>query len=614
MKIREKIYFLVKLNRLFNKKEKRQLFFIMGVVLMMSIFQALGIASIFPFISLVMNPDVVFENEKLLWVFNFFHFSDVRSFTITVGFLMLGIIVIGNLISALAVWLKNRFIWQKNHDLSTALLQRYLSFPYSYFLSRNSADLGKNVLSEVQDLTRSFMIPVLEILTDLVLVFLIFLVLMVVSPLAAFIIFFVFCVFYGVIYQSGLRAKLKSRGSLRLKENTGRFKSVSEALGGIKDIKVLGREKFFLDKFTRHSLEFSNLLSWNATVGQLPRYFIEIISFGGIIIFILLLMLSGKNILQIIPMVSFFAFAGYRLMPILNKIFHAFTQLQFNRSVLDKIHKDLHDSVIDYQNSEIEVENISFERRISFNHVSFSYPGMEKPVFKGITLSIEKNTSVAIVGPTGSGKTTFVDILLGLLNPTEGEIKIDDISIDGNNVRAWQKKIGYVPQHIYLSDSSIKHNIAFGFPDDLIDMGKVKKAAAIANIHDFIEALSDGYNAIVGERGIRLSGGQRQRVGIARALYNDPDVLVFDEATSALDGVTEDAVLKAIDNIAKLKTMIIVAHRLTTVRKCDMIYMLDGGCIEACGIYEELIKENPQFQAMAGGRGREIIGTNKKED
>lgn len=599
MKIKDKLSFLVKLSRLFNKKEKIHFFLIMTVVLLMSFFQALGIASIFPFISLIMDSNIIYDNKKLLWLFNFFNFQNERTFIIATGMLMAGIIIIGNLISALAIGLKSRFIWKKTHHLSTELLKKYLSFPYYFFLTQNTSNLGRNVLNEVKLLARSFMLPIMEILIDFTMIFLILITLLIVSPITTIIIIIMFSFFYGVIFQFGLRKNLKKKGSKRIEESAGCFKTVFEALGGIKDIKILRREQFFLEKFKIHSYKYSNILSWQEIAVQMPRYFVEIITFGGGILFILYLLVYNQNIQQIIPVISFFAFAGYKLMPTLNKMFNAFTQLQFNKIVLDKIYSDINSNIETISIFQKE-PNLNFENEILFNNISFCYPNTNNYVFKDINIKIKKNTSVAIIGQTGVGKTTLVDILLGLLTPTKGNLQVDNNIIDKKYIRSWQKNLGYVPQYIYLSDDTIKRNIAFGIPDNLIDDNKINKASKIANLHTFIENLEEGYNTIVGERGIRLSGGQRQRIGIARALYNDPSVLVFDEATSSLDGITETAVLKAIDNITKLKTLIIIAHRLTTVKQCDMIYLLDNGKIIATGTYENLFKNNPQFKAMSG--------------
>jgi ATP-binding cassette subfamily C protein len=595
--LKQKFQFLIKLSELFDCKEKQQLLGITVAAFFTAIFQALGIASVLPFISLVMNPDIIFENEKIYFFYNFFRFQSKESFIVSVGFLMLGIILVGNLISAFTIWLRTRFIWQKNHSLSTVLLKRYLSLPYSFFLIKHTTELSKNVLVEVQNLTQSFLMPISKILIDTMITIFIFSTLIMVSPMATLAILTTCFIFYLVFFKSGFRKKVKEKGALRFKENQGRFKTASEALCGIKDIKLLGREDFFIDKFAQHSFKFSKLQSWNTVASQIPRYFIEIITFGGAICIILFLMLIGKNIQNVIPVVSFFAFAGYRLMPTVNQMFQSFAELQFNRAVLDKIYNDLIggnkiDPVIDIGVKDGDVLN--FKKEILLKDLSFSYLNAKKYVFKNINLRIQKDTSIAIVGPTGSGKTTLVDILLGLLTPSEGSMDVDGVKVTRTNLRAWQKNLGYVPQFIYLSDDSIKHNIAFGLADEAIDMKRVEQAAKIANLHDFIVSeLPKGYETVIGERGIRLSGGQRQRVGIARALYHDPEVLVFDEATSSLDGATEDAVLRAVDNIANTKTIIMIAHRLTTVKSCDKIYLLDQGKILEQGTYQELIRNNP---------------------
>ncbi len=599
-RINKKLVFLKKLVLLFDRAEKRHLILISAVILSMSLFQAVGVASIFPFISIIMDPDIIFESRYLSRAYYFFGFEDVRSFIIASGFIMAGLIIAGNLTTAFAIWLKSRFVWMKNHSLSSRVFRRYLSFPYVYFLNSNTANLEKNILIEVEQLTGNFIMPVLEIFTNILLIILMLAALILISPAAAVLIFILFSIFYGFVYRFGLRSKLKSRGEKRVEEATERFKAVSEALGGIKDIKILGREKYFLEKFKKHSFLLNHLQAWHEASQQMPRYLIEILAFGGVIGFIIFLISSGQNINRIIPMVSFFVFAGYRLMPEINRMFMFFTRLQFNSSVLDRIYGDLTignaRDILEFS----ETREMPFEKEISFTDLSFSYPGAGSCVFNNINLTIPKDSNIAVVGPTGAGKTTFVDILLGLLSPTGGEIRVDGETVENDDVRSWQRTIGYVPQHIYLSDDTIRRNIAFGIPDELIEESKVKNSARIASLEEFIdESLSEKFDTVVGERGIRLSGGQRQRIGIARALYHDPQVLVFDEATSSLDGVTEELVLKAIEDISKMKTIIIIAHRLTTVKKCDIIYVLDKGKIAAEGTYDELMNENALFRAMA---------------
>ncbi|MDO9574114.1 MAG: ABC transporter ATP-binding protein, partial [Candidatus Contubernalis sp.] len=409
---------------------------------------------------------------------------------------------------------------------------------------------------------------------------------------------------YGLIYLK-LSKRLSRAGRRRLAANKERFKAANEALGGIKDIKVLGRELYFLDRFITNSKKFSNLQSWNELVGQIPRYAMEVVAFGGVIILILGLLSVTSNAQGVIPLVSFFAFAGYRLMPALQEIYQAFTKVQFSKAVLHKIHRDISEeggrNLEEYRDMD-SLKPLSFEKEIELNNIVFSYLGSNDRVLKDINVKIERNTSIAIVGSTGSGKTTLVDIILGLLTPQAGEMNVDGVLVNEDNIRNWQRNLGYVPQQIYLNDDTIAHNIAFGVPNAEIDMEAVKKAARIANLEEFIlNDLPQGFDTVVGERGVRLSGGERQRVGIARALYHDPEVLILDEATSALDGITEDSVMKAIEKISKLKTMIVIAHRLTTVKKCNRVYMMSRGEIVAQGSYEELLQYNPQFQAMATG-------------
>ena len=303
-------------------------------------------------------------------------------------------------------------------------------------------------------------------------------------------------------------------------------------------------------------------------------------------------------------MISFFAFAAYRLMPALQVVFASSTQVRFSQMTVNRIIKDLsekggfREQFLVYEKE--PVNTMPFNTSMQLKEISYNYPNINESVIRNLNLSIQHNTSVGLVGPTGAGKTTLVDIILGLLTTQKGEFSIDGVKINENNILNWQKNLGYVPQHIYLSDDTILNNIAFGIPDEKIDRKTVEHVARISNLHDFvISELPNGYETIVGERGIRLSGGERQRVGIARALYHDPEVLVLDEATSSLDGITESVVLEAVNNVTKLKTVIIIAHRLTTVKDCDIIYLIDKGKIVAQGTYDKLMDSNASFRAMA---------------
>ncbi len=592
-----------KLKQILTRREKQQVAILLVAIIAMAFSQAVGVASILPFISLVMDPALVYENRWLFLAYETFNFTTVNQFIIFVGVTMFSIIVLSNAISAFATWLKLRFAWMNNHRLSRRLLEKYLSMPYAFFLNQNSTDLSKNVLSEVNYLTSSYLIPMLTVITRAMLVIFMLAMLFLVDIIISLIALFVLGGAYGAIFFK-VNRNLKDRGRLRMLTNKMRYKIVYEAFGGIKEIKVLNREPYFLDRYSKESFKLARLKSWNAVIGQIPRFALEAIAFGGIIIFVLVLLLTREDARQVIPLASLFAFAGYRLMPALQDIFTSFTKMQFNKAVLDRIYADFtrvdEGAVADTFYREKKPAALAFNREITLKNVSYKYPKTGTFVLKDINLTIKHNTSAAFVGPTGVGKTTAVDIILGLLPPLEGSLLVDGVQVDESNVIKWQRNIGYVSQHIYLSDDTAARNIAFGVPGKKIDRQALENAARVANIHDFIvNELPQGYETLVGERGIRLSGGQRQRIGIARALYHDPAVLVFDEATSALDGVTEDAVLSAMENAAKMKTLIIIAHRLSTIKTCDTVYLLEDGRISAAGTYEELLSGNEKFKKMA---------------
>ena len=592
-----------KLREILTRREKLQVGILLVAIIAMAFSQAVGVVSVLPFISLVMDSNMVFDNHYLYWVYDTFNFTSVNRFIVFAGVGMFAIIILANAISAFATWLKLRFAWMNNHRLSRRLLEKYLSMPYVYYLNQNSADLSKNVLYEVNNLTNSYLIPLLTIITRGMVVFFMLAMLFWIDVMVSLIALFVLGGAYLLIFFK-INKALKYRGMLRRMANKMRFKTVSEAFGGIKETKVLNREPFFLEAYSRESLKQARLMSWNAVIGQIPRFVLEAIAFGGIIIFVLVLLLTREDARQVIPLASLFAFAGYRLMPALQEIFTSFTQMQFNMAVLDRIYEDFtrveKGTVADTFSRSKKVEKLPFAGEITLENISYNYPDTAYPVISNINLTIKRNTSVAFVGSTGSGKTTLIDIILGLLPPQQGRLLIDNMPLDSSNTIKWQRKIGYVPQHIYLSDDTAARNIAFGVPDKQIDWEALEEAARIANIQDFItDELPQGYETLVGERGIRLSGGQRQRIGIARALYHDPEVLVFDEATSALDGVTEEMVLQAMENAAKLKNLIIIAHRLTTVKNCDMVYLLDRGRIVAEGTYDQLMRSSEQFRKMA---------------
>ena len=589
-----------KIFSLLDRNERKQFLWLVLAVFVVAIIEVIGIASVMPFMAVVTNPEVVQTNRYLSWAYDFLGLDSVNSFLILLGVLVFIVIVLSNVFKSLALFLQLRFFHFRLYKLSQRLLFKYLSQPYIFFLNQNTAVLGRNILSEVNQFAHNVLQPCTQILSKAVLILFIAALLFFVDPLLAFTIVLTLGGAYVLIYVI-VQRKLARLGEERYESNAQRYKAASEAFGGVKELKVLNREKYFFDHFSRHAykMEVNNIKS--GIIRTLPIHIMEVLAFGGIVIIALYFLMLRQSIGHALPVMALYAFAGYRLMPALQAIFTSVSQLRFNMAVLDGLHRDLSDFMnvpVTWQKEKIPV--LPFQGKIKLTSVTFAYPGTEVPVIRDLNLTINKNANIGLVGATGAGKTTLVDILLGLIMPRQGSIYIDNQLLSQNNLPAWQNNIGYVPQSIFLSDDSLACNIALGVPPEDIDMASVERAAKLASLHEFvINELPTGYSTIIGERGIRLSGGQRQRIGIARALYHDPDVLIMDEATSALDGITEEAVIQAIRHLSGQKTIITIAHRLTTLKDCDLIYVMDKGQVIDCGSYDELFVSSSQFRNMA---------------
>jgi ATP-binding cassette subfamily C protein len=382
---------------------------------------------------------------------------------------------------------------------------------------------------------------------------------------------------------------------------------VSEAFGGIKEVKLRGKEDAFLEQYNAPSKWYSRYQARYRVIKQAPRYVLEAVAFGGIILIAVYLIAVQESIQQVIPMLGLYAFAGYRLMPALQQAFKGIASARFNIAALKTLHRDLEERA-DATARRVSANGetgatgapLTLNDRLVLDDVSFRYPGAKEPAITNLSLEIPAHTTVGFVGKTGSGKTTTVDLILGLLRPQEGVIAADGTALRGEAIRRWQQSVGYVPQQIYLADDTVARNIAFGVPEEEIDMEQVRDAARRAHIFDFVEEeLPVRWDTVVGERGVKLSGGQRQRIGIARALYHRPSVLVFDEATSALDQATEASVMEAIYALDDNHTILMIAHRLSTVRRADNIVMLERGRKVGEGTYNELAHRHGKFRSMA---------------
>ncbi len=581
---------LKKIFQLLTPSEQKRALLLLAFILIMAFMDMIGVASVLPFMAVLSNPQLIETNVLLANLYNMSTFLGVKNseqFLFVLGIGSFIALMISLLFRAITTYLQARFTLMREYSIGMRLIQGYLRQPYTWFLNRNSADLGKNILSEVSEVIEKAIVPILNIFVYGAVATALLILLIIVDPKLALSVGSVLILSYGAIFFC-IKKFLSRIGAERLISNAKRYTILTEAFGAVKEVKVRGMEEVYAKSYEKPGMTYANNQSLAKLISDLPRFFIEGIAFGGMIILVLVLMLSGNIFESIVPVIGLYAFAGYRLMPALQQVYGSFTQLRFSGPALDLLNNDLM-SLKSFDKSKNNDLILQINRSIVFKNINFKYPNARDLALKNIDLEIKAYTKVGIIGTTGSGKTTMVDIILGLLDPTKGTLHVDDNLITLNNKRSWQKNIGYVPQQIYLTDTSIAANIAFGVDSQNIDLKEVEKAAKIAKLHDFIiKELAEGYNTSVGERGIKLSGGQKQRIGIARALYQNPQVLILDEATSALDNITEQDVMEAINKLGNKITVIMIAHRLSTIKKCDMIYLLEKGMIKAKGTYEEL--------------------------
>ena len=595
---------LRKVLAIFPREERWKMLALFGAMLMTGVLQTLGIASVMPFIALVANPNALRDSNVLHWAFTTFGFATERQFLIAIGLIVLLVFAVGNAFAAFTAWLGLRFVWRNHHRLSQRLMERYLWKPYSFFLGRHGAHLTKTLLNEVTTVVDGVVVPCLEVASKGVAAALVIALLITVDPVLAVLVSATLGGAYVVIYQL-VRTRQKRLGEMQVESRMARYRVAAEAFGGIKDVKVLGREASVLSRFSRPSIEYSMSNASHGLVRQLPPFALETIAFGGLLSVLLYLLQTRESLDRVLPVIALYGISGNRLLPTFHQIFGAIAAIRFHSAALDELHADLV-SPSDVPDDPAAALTASLSGRrgagseIRVRDVSFSYAGTSRPALDHVNLTIPKETMIGLVGPSGCGKTTLVDLLLGLYSPEAGEVLVDGVALDAATLPAWRARLGYVPQSIFLCDDTITRNIAYGIPDEDIDHAAVERAARAAHLHDFVARQPRGYDTEVGERGVRLSGGERQRIGIARALYHQPDVLVFDEATSALDTLTEEAVMEATHQLADNRTIILIAHRLTTVRHCHTIFMMDSGRVVAQGNYDELVASNSSFRSMAG--------------
>ena len=571
--------------------KERSTFSLLAMMLMTGFFEAVGAAFLLPFIYVVSDASIIDSNKYLSVVYELFKFNSSDRFILFLGILVFILTVLGFVFRAYANYSISKFVHHSAHLIGKRLLKVYLSQPYSWFLNRHSASLSKSLLLDSHYLSNNILLPVFQVLANVAMSLFFLLVLVIANPIVSLASVLLIGLTYTVIYL----AFFKKRASAGKRRNEGLgnvHRLAQETLGGIKEIKFFGTETREVNNFSIQARHLSELqISINA-IAELPAFIFQAVAFGGIVAFLLVTkLIGGIDITAVLPMLALYAYAGFRLIPAFQKIYSLATKIQISKPVLDAVSNDLKFEISTDSSLAVEEgKKISLQKNLSLKEIGYRYPKSENQILDSLSLEIKANSTVAFVGATGAGKTTLIDIILGLHSPTSGDVFVDDIKITANNLKQWQSSIGYVPQHIFLNDESFIKNIAFGVPEDKIDMAEVKRAAQLAAVEDDILAASQkGYETIIGERGVRLSGGQRQRLGIARALYRKPSVLVLDEATNALDYETETFIMKEIKNMDSIKTILIISHRLNTLKNCDKIYGFNNGRLTEVKGYEHVV-------------------------
>ncbi len=567
--------------------QRKTTIILLGLILTGTLMEMLGLGLVIPVMALLLQEDVVSRHPQIQPLLNLLGNPDQTQLIIIAMLTLVGVYLSKNIYLGFLGWRQLCFAFDIQADLSQRLFTIYLHQPYTFHLQRNSAHLISNITGEVSHFTSGSIIPVLQLITEGLVLLGIASLLLIVEPVSALIVVFVLGV-AGLGFHSITRKHLMRWGKSKIHHDRLRFQHLQQGLGGAKDVKLLGRENKFLTQFSRHNLQGLQVWKNHATLQLFPRLWLEFLAVTGLAILVISMLGQGRELTSIVPTLGLFTAAAFRLIPSINKVLAALQAMRFSQSVLDNLYDEFQ---LEAQNPvETKTRNApEFNKDLQLSDICYTYTGAHSTALNQLNLTIKKGESVGFIGASGSGKSTLIDVILGLLEPEHGKVLVDGIDIQ-QNMRNWQDNIGYVPQSIYLTDDTLWRNVAFGLSDDQIDMKAVQKAVKAAQLDEFVESLPEGLDTVVGEHGVRLSGGQRQRIGIARALYHDPEVLVLDEATSALDTETESYVMEAVQALHGSKTVLIVAHRLTTVEHCDKLYKLEKGRVVTEGTPEIMLR------------------------
>lgn len=595
---------LKELYSLLTEEQRKKLLRLQILVVLMAFAEIVGVVSIGPFMALVGDMDQLQGQGVMADIYRFSGLAEPRAFLFWLGVGVLVVLTTSALVSMFTVWRLSMYGARVGAELSSRLFHHYMHQPWLFHSSGSSSQLTNQIAQECQRVTGAIINPLMQMNAKLVMAALMAVAIFLYNPVVALIGLVIFALAYLMLYRT-VRRRLVRNGRSITQAQRWRFKLMGEGFGGIKDALLLGRQDSFTRRFNAASADFAAAQGTTQALSQVPRYAMELVAFGSVIFLILYLLAAHEgNLGTILPVLSVYALAGFKLLPAFQQVYTSVSQIRGNLAAFEGLRDDLRASVaVGLSPASAEPDNPRPhwrpQRSIMLNDVVFTYPGKQEPAVKDLDLEIAVNKVIGLVGASGSGKSTTIDLLLGLIEPQQGELRIDGEPVTAERRRAWQNSLGFVPQSIFLADSSIRENIAFGLPTAAIDEGKIRRAASMAHLDELLSELPEGLDTRVGERGVQLSGGQRQRIGIARALYDDAEVLILDEATSALDGITEKLIMDAIHDFSGKKTIIMIAHRLATVKQCDIIYLLANGEVVDAGSYEDLSQRNITFRRMA---------------
>ena len=587
---------LKKIGYIFARKQKIQSVLLCIGLFLGAALELVGVSLITELVSLITDPSKIYSNAILKKIYDMFSMRDERQFFL---FMVVGLIVVYLIKNAFLLWInyvQYTFIYNNQLRLSGRLIDCYLKKPYTYHLDKNSAEMVRNVMLDSERFFQ-MLLSVFLMLSEILISALLCIYLFVIDWFITVSVVAILGVFTG-LYMLLFKNKAKEYGKENQIYDGKMHQSINQALGAVKDIKILHREKYFVDAFCGYGKKKMRAVRNNNVLGQAPKYVIETVCIGAILSVLLFKIYRGEDLNNMITQLAAFALAAFKLLPSVSKINNFANLIVFLKPSVDLIYRDIKDTedMKDFILSDAsgDISDFGIAESITVNDLTYRYPHTDRDVLKGVNITIPLGSAVGVMGPSGAGKSTLADIILGILTPTGGSVMYGNMNVHEHPLK-WSSKLAYIPQAIYLADETIRNNVAFGIDDDKINEDKVWEALEEAQLKDFVKSLPEGLDTMVGERGVRLSGGQRQRIGIARALYDDPEILVLDEATSALDNETETAVMEAIDNLMGRKTLIIIAHRLTTIRNCQMILKVDDGNVSAVS-YDE-IKDAPVADA-----------------